>query len=163
VERYFSEASIKTLSEGSRLLGYNAIISQTTGRFITITVRTSNHTNSLCLQLLCFCTLSIVLFLFKTPFCLNLKHDVPETGLSPSWDKNLFSWAHSIELVPISGYLHRTRYSKQTKHSTNHMHDLRQTLMFSMFIWISRPQKWLKRTVLWMNMINLYFNSYTHC
>lgn len=33
----------------------------------------------------------------------NLNHNFSETGLSPSSRKNLFSWAQSIKLPPISG------------------------------------------------------------
>jgi hypothetical protein len=48
------------------------------------------------LQLLCFWTLSIILFLFGT-------QRFGDWILSPSSGKNISSWAQSIELVPISG------------------------------------------------------------
>jgi hypothetical protein len=63
-------------------------------------------------QILCFWTLSIVLFLFKT-------HSVSETVDSVSvfrW--NLLSWGQSIELVPISRHLqqHKIWHTKQAQH-----------------------------------------------
>jgi hypothetical protein len=49
-----------------------------------------------------------VLFLFKT-------QRVGDWILSPSSGKSIFSWAQSIELVPISGHQHKTEYINQTQ------------------------------------------------
>jgi hypothetical protein len=55
-------------------------------------------------QMLCFCTLSIVLSLSKKPSCLFFKtQGCGNWILSLSSGKTYSVWAQSIELVPVSG------------------------------------------------------------
>jgi hypothetical protein len=44
--------------------------------------------------------------------------------------QNLLNWAQLTELVPISEHLHQHKIYKgiQTKHNTNHLQGLKQTL-----------------------------------
>jgi hypothetical protein len=54
------------------------------------------------IRVLCFWTLSIVLFLSKTPSCFFYKQRFGDWIMSLSSVKHIH-WARSIELVPISG------------------------------------------------------------
>jgi hypothetical protein len=65
----------------------------------------------LIIQMLCFRTLSNILFYFKT-------RRFGDWILFPSSGINLLSWAQSIGLVPISGHLHQRKvgYTNQAQH-----------------------------------------------
>jgi hypothetical protein len=59
------------------------------------------------LLILCFWTLSTVLFYLKTPFCSYLKTMFRRLDSVTFFRWNLLSWAQSIELVPISGHIYQ--------------------------------------------------------
>jgi hypothetical protein len=69
-----------------------------------------NFADNRFLQLLCFWTLSIDLFVFKD--------NVLETGLCLHLQVDILSWAQSIELVPISRHQHQHKieYINQAQH-----------------------------------------------
>jgi hypothetical protein len=46
-------------------------------------------------------------FIWKHRSVYNSKHNVSETGFCLRLQKNLLSWAQSVELVPISGHLYQ--------------------------------------------------------